>query len=66
MKSKIIKFPETKKRILIVNCFFDEMRFKVGRNTQIPQAMGPVYLAGTLAPPFSTLLSNLQFSTISD
>ena len=49
MKSKIIKFPEIKKRILIVNCFFDEMRFKVGRNTQIPQAMGPVYLAGAFA-----------------
>jgi hypothetical protein len=25
------------------------MRFKVGRNTQIPQAMGPVYLAGAFA-----------------
>lgn len=50
MKSKIIRLPETKKRILIVNCFFDEMRFKVGRNTQIPQAMGPVYLAGAFAP----------------
>ncbi len=50
MKSKIIKFRNAKKRILIVNCFFDEMRFKVGRNTQIPQAMGPVYLAGAFAP----------------
>jgi len=50
MKSKIIKFRDAKKRILIVNCFFDEMRFKVGRNTQIPQAMGPVYLAGAFAP----------------
>jgi radical SAM superfamily enzyme YgiQ (UPF0313 family) len=49
MKSKIIKFREPKKRILIVNCFFDEMRFKVGRNTQIPQAMGPVYLAGAFS-----------------
>ena len=50
MKSKIIKFPETRKRILIVNCFFDEMRFTVGRNTQVPQAMGPVYLAGAFSP----------------
>jgi len=49
MKSKIIKFPEIKKHVLIVNCFFDEMRFTVGRNTQIPQAMGPVYLAGAFA-----------------
>ena len=50
MKPKILKFPETKKRILIVNCFFDEMRFKACRNTQIPQAMGPVYLAGAFSP----------------
>jgi radical SAM superfamily enzyme YgiQ (UPF0313 family) len=49
MKSKILKFPTIKKRILIANCFFDEMRFKVGRNTQIPQAMGPVYLAGAFS-----------------
>ena len=50
MKPRILKFPETKKRILIVNCFFDEMRFKARRNTQIPQAMGPVYLAGAFSP----------------
>jgi len=55
MKSKIIRFPEIKKRILIVNCFFDEMRFKVGRNTQIPQAMGPVYLAGAFAEKIEDL-----------
>lgn len=50
MKPKIIRFSETKKRILIVNCFFDEMRFGFGRNTQVPQAMGPVYLAGAFSP----------------
>ena len=50
MKSRITKCCGTKKRILIVNCFFDEMRFAVGRNTQIPQAMGPVYLAGAFSP----------------
>jgi hypothetical protein len=26
------------------------MRIKVGRNTQVPQAMGPVYLAGAFSP----------------
>ena len=46
MASQIIPFRRKKKKALIVNCFFDEMRFKVGRNTQIPQAMGPAYLAG--------------------
>jgi len=49
MKTLSISVP-SKKRILIVNCFFDEMRFFVGRNTQVPQAMGPVYLAGAFAP----------------
>lgn len=49
MTSKIVKFQKTRKRILIANCFFDEMRFTAGRNTQVPQALGPVYLAGAFA-----------------
>ena len=49
MSSKLIPFGTPRKRILIVNCFFDEMRFKIGRNTQVPQAMGPVYLAGAFS-----------------
>lgn len=46
---------QAKKRVLIVNCFFDEMRFKIGRNTQVPQAMGPVYLAGAFSPHTCTI-----------
>jgi len=46
MPSRVIPLKRRKKKVLIVNCFFDEMRFKVGRNTQVPQAMDPVYLAG--------------------
>jgi radical SAM superfamily enzyme YgiQ (UPF0313 family) len=39
-----------RKRILIVNCYFDDMRMPVGRRTKVPQAMGPVYLAGAFSP----------------
>ena len=39
-----------KKRILIVNCFFDESRQVVRRTTKMPQALGPVYLAGAFQP----------------
>jgi hypothetical protein len=40
----------TRKRILIVNCFFDESRQAVRRTTKMPQALGPVYLAGAFNP----------------
>ena len=40
----------TKKRVLIVNCFFDDSRQPVRRRTKIPQALGPVYLAGVFRP----------------
>lgn len=38
-----------RRRILIVNCFFDELRWPIERKRMIPQAMGPVYLAGVLS-----------------
>ena len=38
--------PSTKKRVLIVNCFFDDSRLPARRTTKFPQAMGPVFLAG--------------------
>ncbi len=40
----------SKKRVLIVNCYFDDMRLPVGRKSKVPQAMGPVYLAGAFSP----------------
>ena len=49
-QSRFLSPTRAKKRILIVNGFFDEMRFAIGRNTQVPQAMGPVYLAGAFSP----------------
>jgi hopanoid C-2 methylase len=39
-----------RKRILIVNCYFDDSHQRIRRTWKIPQPMGPVYLAGALAP----------------
>ena len=37
-----------RKRVLVVNCYFDDTRRPIRRTTKVPQAMGPVYLAGAL------------------
>lgn len=50
MKPALFPAIAPRKRILIVNCYFDDMRLPVGRRTKIPQAMGPVYLAGAFSP----------------
>jgi hypothetical protein len=39
-----------RKRALIVNCYVDETRRGVARSFKIPQTLGPVFLAGGLAP----------------
>ncbi|MCG6534312.1 MAG: hypothetical protein L7F78_06390, partial [Syntrophales bacterium LBB04] len=49
MKTSLLPINKTKKRVLIVNCYFDDMRLPVGRRTKLPQAMGPVYLAGAFS-----------------
>jgi hopanoid C-2 methylase len=38
-----------RRRALIVNCYFDDSRQPLRRTAKIPQAMGPVYLAGAFA-----------------
>jgi hypothetical protein len=35
-----------RKRILIVNCYFDASHWPLRRAFKIPQAVGPIYLAG--------------------
>jgi len=35
-----------RKRVLIVNCYFDDSRQPLRRTTKIPQSVGPIYLAG--------------------
>lgn len=39
-----------RRRILIVNCHFDETRLPVRRKLRIPQSMTPAYLAGLFSP----------------
>src|SRR5262245_58202239 len=38
------------KRVLIVNCFFDDSHRPLRRTHKIPHAMGPAFLAGAFAP----------------
>lgn len=38
-----------KKRVLVVNCYFDDSHRAVRRPRKIPHAMGPAYLAGAFA-----------------
>ena len=52
-----------KKRILIVNCYFDEFRLPIRRRNKIPQSMTPAYLAGLFSPRFCDVkLYNEQYS----
>lgn len=39
----------SKKRILIVNCYFDDSHFITARKTKIPQSITPAYLAGVFS-----------------
>ena len=39
-----------RKRVLVVNTFFDEYRRSSGSPHRVPSAMGPVYLAGAFNP----------------
>jgi hopanoid C-2 methylase len=38
-----------RKRVLIVNCYFDDSRQPIHRTSKIPQSVGPIYLAGAFA-----------------
>lgn len=38
-----------RKRVLVVNCYFDDSRQPIRRTSKIPQAVGPIYLAGAFA-----------------
>lgn len=48
--SSLIQRSSRKKRILIVNCYFDDSHRPLHRTLKVPQAMGPAYLAGAFAP----------------
>jgi hypothetical protein len=38
-----------RRRVLVVNCYFDYSRQPIRRPTKFPQAVGPIYLAGAFA-----------------
>jgi hopanoid C-2 methylase len=38
-----------RKRALVVNCYFDDSRQPLRKTTKIPQAVGPIYLAGAFS-----------------
>lgn len=40
---------KARKRVLVVNCYFDDSRQPLRRTTKIPQAVGPIYLAGAFS-----------------
>jgi hopanoid C-2 methylase len=37
------------KRVLVVNCYFDDSRQPIRRTTKLPQAVGPIYLAAAFS-----------------
>lgn len=41
-----------RKRVLIVNCYFDDSRQPIRRTNKVPQAVGPIFLAGAFAKEF--------------
>ena len=38
-----------RKRILVVNCYFDDSRLPIPRTNKLPRPMGPAYLAGAFS-----------------
>jgi len=55
--------PKRRKRVLIVNAFFDEYRRATGSPQRMPRSMGPVYLAGAFAADACEVrLYNEQYS----
>ena len=42
----------SRKRVLVVNCYFDDSRQPIHRTSKIPQAVGPIYLAGAFEREF--------------
>ena len=52
-----------KKRILVVNCFFDELRLSIHRSNKIPQAMAPAYIAGVFSRELCDIRLYSELST---
>ncbi len=57
------KHVHLKKRILIINCYFDHTRQSIRRTLKTPQSMAPVYLAGAFSAEHCDVrLYNEQYS----
>jgi hypothetical protein len=56
------------KRILIVNCYMDDLRIPIRRKTKIPQSMTPAFLAGLFSARLCdiTLYSELYSGPLED
>jgi hopanoid C-2 methylase len=52
-----------KPRILVVNCYFDDLREDIPRTRKIPMPMGPAYLAGAFDPNFCDVRLYDEFSS---
>lgn len=64
IKSKLSrKSNHSKKRVLVVSCYFDYTRRSIRHRFQVPQAMGPVYLAGAFSKELCDVrIYNEQYS----
>ncbi len=52
-----------RKRVIVINAYFDDLRRNGGRPLSVPQAVGPTYLAGAFSPEKCELqLYNEQYS----
>jgi hopanoid C-2 methylase len=49
LHTAIPRTAKARKRVLVVNCYFDDSRQPIRRTTKIPQAVGPIYLAGAFS-----------------
>ena len=52
-----------KRRILIVNCYFDDLREDIPRSRKIPMPMGPAYLGGAFDPRLCDVRLYDEFSS---
>ncbi|HEU4478904.1 MAG TPA: radical SAM protein [Pyrinomonadaceae bacterium] len=49
LPNRSLKAALPRKRVLVVNCYFDDSRQPIRRTSKVPQAVGPIYLAGAFA-----------------
>ncbi len=54
--------PAVRKRVLVVNAFFDEYRRTGGSPHRVPRAMGPVFLAGAFSNLCDVRIHSEQYS----